>query len=211
VARSVTGLIAVSVVCVVVLGGCGSSSSQTSTGTPTVATNLTPRPGGTTTSGSTTTPAGAPSCSTFCKQAAPAGGPSAFQCPGNDFNKCARCPASGCITVSQTAHVSGDVAQLQIHCLLPQTCSGAFLLLQPSVQVGPNEGQLPENQWVGGSDFQVPANSSATVPIGLTPLGQQLVKAQNGYAAAPSAVIRGYFTNEIGNATQKLRIKLTTP
>lgn len=157
----------------------------------------------------TTGSAALPGCGSFCQNAGPAGGPSSFQCPGNNFDHCPECPGSGCIAVGQAARVTGNVARLQVRCLLAKTCSGAFLLLQPSRQVGPAEGALPENQWVGGSDFQVPANSTATVPVGLTALGERLVRSQNGYLAAPSAVLRGYFDGRIHGATRNFRIRLT--
>jgi hypothetical protein len=168
------------------VAACGSSSTQTTTKTQTVVlTPKAPTAAGTTSTGPTTS-AAAPTCSTFCRNSGPSGGP---KCPTS--STCAPCPANGCIAVpDQTAAVSGGVAEVRVQCLIPKPCSGAFVLLPQGWQT--NGPSLPQSKWVAGSDFQVPAGSAATIRVGMTPLGMRLVSATNGYRAEIQVLLKGY-------------------
>jgi hypothetical protein len=140
-------------------------------------------------------------CSQFCLQAGPEGGPNSDGCQGPDgkpyssstANGCLECPAQDCLDVlSATATpVNGTVA-VRLRCRVSIPCDGALLLLEPNRQVAPDGNKLPPSEWVGGSDIRVQAGAVANVGITLTQLGKQLVSSPGGYTAAVAVQIRVY-------------------
>jgi hypothetical protein len=81
-----------------------------------------------------------------------------------------------------------------------------LLLLQPGHETGPTGGHAPREEWVGGSNFEVPANTTAPVPIALTALGEQLGQSTGGYAAEVFVHIRKY--GDVGYATGATQLKI---
>jgi hypothetical protein len=94
--------------------------------------------------------------------------------------------------LTRSAHVSAGSVPVQITCLVSEPCAGAFLILQPNHQVGTEGSELPHDEWVAGSNFSVPGNSTATAAIALTPLGKRLIDATNGYRAAIDVLLRNF-------------------
>jgi hypothetical protein len=108
-----------------------------------------------------------------------AGGPSG--CVGSG---CKPCPKQGCISIeTRISRASGDLVPVAVTCHIATPCTGAFLLLPPGTGPAPDGNATPRTQWVAGSDFTVPASSTATVELGLTQLGSHLIAHTGGYRA----------------------------
>ena len=138
-----------------------------------------------------------PTCGAFCQNAGPAGGPNPAACPPADTGcpPYPSCPASDCLDLLTTTAVidARGVFTVRIRCRLSaQPCAGAFLVLKPNEQVGPNGNPVPMGAWVAGSDPRVPAGRTATVPIATTPLGRRLVDSFGGYRGVVSVLIHYY-------------------
>lgn len=162
--------------------------------------------GGTATTSSSSPPASvsaaaAPTCGAFCENAGPAGGPNPAACPQGD-TACPpypTCPAAGCLDLLTTTAVvdARGVFMVRIRCRLSsRPCDGAFLVLKPSEQAGPNGNPVPNGDWVAGSDLAVMPGRTAAVAIATTALGRQLVASTGGYRGVVSVLIHYY--GEVG-------------
>jgi hypothetical protein len=99
--------------------------------------------------------------------------------------------------------------------LLSQECAGAFLILQPDWSAvlqnqHPVGSPLPESEWVGASDFQIPAKSTTDVSVALTSRGQQDIQSTNGYSGVSYIVLRDYGAVAAVPGNTNLTLKLTT-
>jgi hypothetical protein len=56
------------------------------------------------------------------------------------------------------------------------------------------------SEWVAGSDFSVDPDQTADVPIALTPMGQQLVQAPDGYTGNVYITLQGYGRAKVNGA-----------
>jgi hypothetical protein len=65
-------------------------------------------------------------------------------------------------------------------------------MLQLGKEAAPDGNKLPPSEWVGGSDFRVPATTSSTIPISLTPIGRELVRTPGGYDAEVVVQLKVY-------------------
>jgi hypothetical protein len=143
--------------------------------------------------GSTKTAASRPSCSQFCQQAGPEGGPNPTACPAQS-GICPSCPAGGCLDLlSSTARVRDGVFSVKVHCRLARTCAGAFLVYQPNLPETNGGNHLPMSQWVAGSDFSVPPQRTASIDVATTALGDRLVRSSSaGYRGSLHIMLKGY-------------------
>lgn len=124
-----------------------------------------------------------PSCGTYCVQAGLPAGQSApgYPCPQSG---CLNCPPGGCMTLlSRDAAASGGVVGVSLRCNLTSTCRGALLLCFPFALCGAGGTKNGGGGRLAASDFAIPAGHSASAPIALTRLGQQVARLQGGYEA----------------------------
>jgi hypothetical protein len=190
---------------VTLIAGCGGAAGNSSPPQTTAVSTQAP-----VTTTSAPAPAAAPGCSEFCRNAGPEGGPTSDGCQqpnGQPYSTttpsgCLQCPARGCIAVlTTTATAANGVVPIQMRCLLSTPCQGALLMLQRGKEAAPDGNKISPTQWVGGSDFEVPANRSATVPISLTSVGRKLVAEPAGYQPEVRVQLHVYGTASTGLPT----------
>jgi hypothetical protein len=169
------------IVCVLLLGACAHSQTSSAPATQqTVAAAAQTTAAGATTAASapaqaTANPVSAPGCGTYCQQAGNSAGNSVpgYPCPQAG---CQSCPPQNCVTLGSDSSVAvNGVATVQLTCNLQTECQGAVLICLPDgalCESGPTSGGGGGR--LGGSDFSLPAGTSAGVAVGLTALGTQL-------------------------------------
>jgi hypothetical protein len=135
----------------------------------------------------------APGCGTYCQQAGngAASGVVGYPCSSNS---CLPCPPQNCVTVqSSGATASNGVITVQVSCNLSTECIGAFLLcLQNGALCEAGQTQGGGGGRLAGSDFTVPAGSTANVPVALTDLGKQVASGPGGYEATVFVDLEDY-------------------
>lgn len=179
-------------VLLIVLTGCGgkdpSASPPIDAGQDPAAENVTATAGAaSTTTTQITSPAARPGCGKYCKQASfpAADDDDGYPCPESG---CLPCPSAGCIALLTTTGASarGGIFTVTMQCKLSSTCQGAFLLCAPSALCGdtPTDLSVGSGGRLGASDFTIPPNRTADVPIALTEMGNQLAGQPGGFRAA---------------------------
>lgn len=127
------------------------------------------------------TAAAAPGCGVYCQQAGESAGSGVdgYPCPAN---RCLKCPPQNCMSLGGSgATVINGVAKVPLTCNLQAKCQGAILFCLPVnhfCQSGPTE--QASGGRLAGSDFVVAPGSTSEVPVGLTPLGEQVISTNAG-------------------------------
>jgi hypothetical protein len=112
-------------------------------------------------------------CGTYCQQAGESAGtaPPGYPCAKAG---CLRCPSQNCVTLeSGAATATNGVATVRLKCNLSTACHGALLLCLPSALCENRPGAFADGGRLAGSDFTVPAGTTANVGVALTDLGKQ--------------------------------------
>jgi hypothetical protein len=133
-------------------------------------------------------------CGTYCQQAglSAGSGPHGYPCPAAG---CGQCPPQGCLTLqSSAATATNGVATVRLRCNLSIACRGAFLICLPGdfCESGQTYSQFGGGGRLAGSDFVVPAGTTANVGVGLTDLGKQLAPEQGGVIGGVLVDLSGY-------------------
>ena len=181
-----TGKLFLSLACICLLAACGHSpSGPTSAASPHVAPPST--------SAGPTAQAVTVGCGIYCQQAGESAGnaPPGYPCPKAG---CLRCPPQNCVTLeSGTATATNGVATVKLRCNLSAACHGALLLCLPSALCENRPGAFAYGGRLAGSDFVVPARTTANVGVALTGLGRQGAS-QQGLSAKVLVDLRDYGT-----------------
>ena len=138
-------------------------------------------------------PVSAPGCGTYCQQAGNSAGTSVPGYPCSSSG-CLQCPPGNCIALqSAGASASNGVITVQLTCSLSSECIGAFLLCLPDGALC-EAGQTNNGGGgrLAGSDFTVPAGTTANVPVTLTDLGRQVASGPGGYEASVLVDLQDY-------------------
>jgi hypothetical protein len=112
-------------------------------------------------------------CGTYCQQAGESAGttPPGYPCSQAG---CLRCPPQNCVTLeSGAATATNGVATVRLKCNLSTACRGAMLLCSPSALCENRPGAFADGGRLAGSDFVIPAGTTANVGVALTDLGKQ--------------------------------------
>ncbi len=125
---------------------------------------------------------GRPACGKYCQQA---GLPAGQQAPGYPCPQsgCLSCPPGGCVTMlSRVAMASGGLTHVELSCGLKSTCQGAVLLCFPYALCTPSATSASGGGGrLAAADFSIPAGKAATVPLAVTPLGNQVAQLDGGF------------------------------
>jgi hypothetical protein len=140
-------------------------------------------------------------CGQYCQQAGESAGQAVagYPCPKpppGKFSGCLKCPHGSCITLlSSQATVSAGMFSVRMRCeLTGAPCVGALLVCKPSFfcYAHPVHGGSASGGRVAGGDFKIAPQATATVPVGLTPLGARLVAPPGGFKGSVIASVENY-------------------
>ena len=152
--------------CVCLLAACGHPSSGP---TSAASTHIAPSATGAASTASAVTVG----CGVYCQQAGESAGtaPPGYPCAKAG---CLRCPPQNCVTLeSGAATATNGVAAVRLRCNLSSACHGALLLCLPSALCENRPDAFADGGRLAGSDFVVPAGTTANVGVALTDLGKQ--------------------------------------
>jgi hypothetical protein len=172
--------------CMCLLAACANSSSGP---TSAASSHTAPPP----TSAVPTVSAVTVGCGIYCQQAGESAGdaPPGYPCPKAG---CLRCPSQNCVTLeSDAATATNGVATVKLRCNLSTACHGALLLCLPGALCENRPGAFADGGRLAGSDFVVPAGTTANVGVALTDLGKQGAS-QQGLSAKVLVDLRDYGT-----------------
>jgi hypothetical protein len=154
---------------VLLLAGCGGSSSRPAANAGT--------------SAGTTTNASQPGCSSFCQQAGATGGDEGEKLAREVLPGCGESAEESCLKLGGATTVQSGVFRMEASCRSTSRCTGALVLYR-SDNIGAS-GRL------GGSDFDVAPQNTASVAIALTTAGDEFVRQHERYHALTWVWLKG--------------------
>lgn len=201
------GKLVLAIACVCLLVACGHSpASPTSAASPHVA-----HPSASAAPAAHAVTVG---CGTYCQQAGNSAGnkPPGYPCRTTG---CVRCPPQACITLeSSGASATDGVATVKLRCNLSTACHGAFLICLPAVLCQSGMTGDGAGGRLAGSDFVVPAKTTANVGVALTNLGKQAASSEpGGFSATVLVDLLDYGTvlNTTGSQPGNFTLTSTDP
>lgn len=90
------------------------------------------------------------------------------------------------------ATASEGIVNLRVSCRLSTPCKGALLIFPSNWRATQTADTYPMSNWLAGSDIAVGAESTTSVPIGLTPLGERLIQTNGSYGGYVFVLLKGY-------------------